>query len=252
MSRLTRREMKRDEVAEAFGRTVEYSRSHARTILLIVIGVVALAIAIGAAYAGRLRAIARTNEDLVAAMRVYEAPVDAEAAKPDDPHEPSFATEEARRERARELFEEVRDGSGATADVALVDLGQLAAEGGDTAAARELWRRFLDRHEDHLLAGSVRVSLIGLDRAEGEAERVAADLETMLELSPEERPLPGDVVLYELAQTYEALGRDEDARSIYQRLVEEYPRSSFGMPAREKAGPAAGAPSLPAGLGAGG
>ena len=241
--------MKRDEVAEALGRTVEYSRSHSRTILLIVIGVLALAIAIAGVYIGRLHAIERTNEELVAAMRVYEAPIDAGSAKPDDPDEPSFATEEARRERARELFEEVRDGSGGAADVALVYLGQLAADGGDTATARELWRRFLDRHEDHLLAGSVRVSLIGLERSEGEAEKVAAELETMLDLSPEERPLPGDVVLYELGQTYEALGRDEDARSIYQRLVEEYPRSSYAMPARQKAGPAPGAPALPTGLG---
>jgi len=251
MSRLTRREMKRNEVAEALGRTVDYSRSHARAVLVIVIAVVAVAIVIAGVYAGRQRAIARTNEDLVAAMRVYEAPIDAGAAQPDDAEEPSFASDEARRERAGELFEEVRDGSGGAADVALVYLGQLAADGGDTSTARELWRRFLDRHEDHLLAGSVRVSLIALDRSEGEAERVAADLETMLELSPEQRPLPGDVVLYELGQTYEALGRDEDARSVYQRLVEEYPRSSFAMPAREKAGPAAGVPSLPTGLGAG-
>jgi tetratricopeptide (TPR) repeat protein len=252
MSRLTRREMKRDEVAEAFGRTVEYSRSHGRTVLLAVVAVVAVAVAVAVVYTWRQRALAETNEKLAAAMRVYAAPIDADAPKPDDPEEPSFASEEARRERARALFEEAEKGSGGAADVPLVYLGQLAADGGDTAAARELWRRFLDRHPDHMLAGSVRVSLIGLDRAEGEGEKVAADLETMLELSPEERPLPGDVVLYELGQTYEALGRDADARSIYQRLVEEYPRSAFAGPARSKAAPAAGAGALPTGLGAGG
>lgn len=252
MSRLTRREMKRDEVAEAFGRTVEYSRSHARMVLLAVVAVVGIAVAVAVAYTWRQRALADTNEKLAAAMRVYAAPVDAEDPRPDDAGKPSFASEEARRERARALFEEVEQGSGAAADVALVYLGQLAADGGDTAAAREPWRRFLDRHPDHLLAGSVRLSLIGLDRAEGEAERVAADLETMLELSPEERPLPGDVVLYELGQTYESLGRDADARAVYQRLVEEYPRSAYAAPARSKATPAGGSGSLPTGLGAGG
>jgi tetratricopeptide (TPR) repeat protein len=251
MSRLTRREMKRNEMVEAVGRTVEYSRSHGRTVLLIVLGVVALSAAGAGIYTWRERAHADTNDDLTAAMRVYEAPIEPDAPKPDDAEKPSFASEEARRERARPLFEEVREGSGAAADVALVYLGQLAADGGDTAAAREQWRLFLDRHPEHLLAGTVRVSLIGLDRAEGEAERVAADLETMIELAPEERPLPGDVVLFELGRTYEALGRDDDARSVYQRLIEEYPRSSFAGSARSKAGPAAGSGSLTAGLGAG-
>jgi tetratricopeptide (TPR) repeat protein len=251
MSRLTRREMKRNEMVEAVGRTVEYSRSHGRTVLLIVAGVLVAALAVAAVIVGRQRAVAATNKDLNAAMRVYEAPIEPDAPRPDDAEKPSFASEEARRERARALFEEVRDGSGGAADVALVYLGQLAADGGDTAAARELWRRFLDRHPDHLLAGSVRVSLIALDRAEGEAERVAADLETMIELAPEERPLPGDVVLFELGRTYESLGRDDDARSVYQRLIEEYPGSSFAGPARSKAGPAAGAGALTAGLGAG-
>lgn len=253
MSRLTRREMKRDEVAEALGRTVEYSRSHLQTLVIAAGVVVLIALVAVAVWIWRAGAVARTNEELVEALEVYEAPVVEEGEalegdQPGDPTEPTFPSVEARRERAVELFEEVRRGSGGAADVALVYLGQLAADAGDTAAAREHWREFVDQHEGHVLAGSVRVSLIGLDRAEGEAERVASELEAMMDVTPEQRPLPGDVVLYELGKTYEALGRTEDAESVYQRLIEEYPRSAYVGEARSKIGPATG--SLPTGFGA--
>lgn len=252
MSRLTRREMKRDEVAEALGRTVEYSKDHLRTLLLGAGAVVLIAVIAVAVWLWRVGAVARTNEKLVEALEVYDAPVVTEAAAP-DAEEPTFATDEARREAARERFEEVRRGSGGAADVALVYLGQLAADAGDTATAREHWQAFLDRREHHVLSGSVRVSLLGLDRAEGQAEQVASELEAMIDVTPEQRPLPGDVVLYELGKTYEALGRAEDAQSVYQRLIEEYPRSAFAGEARNKLGPAAGAltaGSIPTGLGA--
>jgi tetratricopeptide (TPR) repeat protein len=240
--------MKRDEVAEALGRTVEYSRSHIQMLLIAVGTLVVVVLAAVGAWLWRANAAARTNERLAEALEVYQAPVVTDDARPDDPEEPSFASEEARRQRAGELFEEVRGGSGGAADVALVYLGQIAAESGDTARAREHWERFLDRGGNHVLAGSVRVSLIGLDRAEGQSERVASELEAMLDVTPEARPLPGDLVLYELGKTYEALGRDEDAESVYQRLIEEYPRSAFVGEARTKLDPATG--SLTTGFGA--
>jgi TolA-binding protein len=56
------------------------------------------------------------------------------------------------------------------------------------------------------------------------------------------------LVLYELGKTYEVLGRDEDAESVYQRLIEEYPRSAFVGEARTKLDPATG--SLTTGFGA--
>lgn len=249
MSRLTRREMKRDEVREALGRTVEYSRSHARTVLLALVAVVAVALGVAGFYTWRKSAATRTNERLATAMKVYDAPIDAEEPHPDDAEDPSFADEEQRRARAEELFEEVRGGHGAAADVALVYLGRIAADRGDFDRARDLWQRFLDRHENHVLAGEVRVSLLAVDRAEGDPEEVATRLETMLDLPPEDRPLPGDVVLYELGRTYELLDRDDDAASIYRRLAEEYPRSAYAAAVRSKVAPSPGSGALQIGSG---
>ena len=118
-------------------------------------------------------------------------------ARPDDIVEPSFADEASREARGRELLERLREEypRTAAAEVAAVQLGRLRLEAGDEAGARELWEGFLDDHEDHLLAGGVRVSLLDLDRRSGKAEQVATQLQAWLDA--QDKPLPEDVLLYD-------------------------------------------------------
>jgi tetratricopeptide (TPR) repeat protein len=110
----------------------------------------------------------------------------------------------------------------------------MAAVAGDTERARELWQDFLDEHPKHMLGAEVRLNLYALDRAAGNAEAVAAELQAMLEA--EDRPLPEDVVLHELAVTLESLGRDEEAAEHYQTLVSVHPQSAYATAARQKTG----------------
>jgi tetratricopeptide (TPR) repeat protein len=239
--RLTRKEIKRDEVAEWIGRVTGYLGGHRRAIVLLAVAVVVAAAAAVGAFLWHAGRVEGANELLARAMKVYAAPIEATAPKPDDPDEPSFASEDARRQRARELFTELADSYSLVdvADVAAVYLGRIALTEGETDRARELWSGFVDERPDHVLAGEVRVNLLALRRQGGEAEEVASELQAMLEAPPDDRPLPGDVVLYELGQTYEQLGRTGDAQSTFARLVEEYPQSAYTSTAREKAGPLA-------------
>jgi TolA-binding protein len=117
--------------------------------------------------------------------------------------------------------------------VATAYLGGLAAEGGDLERARELWQQFLAEAPQHLLAAEVRLNLLKLDLAQGKAEEVAAQLEAMLAES--EKPLPEDVILFELAAVRERLGRTAEALAAYQRIVDEFPRSPFVREAQQKA-----------------
>jgi tetratricopeptide (TPR) repeat protein len=236
--RLTRKDIKRDEFAEWLGRSADYVGGHRRTLMMaggIVLAVIVLAVGAFFWLAGRNDG---ANELLAEALEVYRAPIDAAAPKPDDPEEPSFADEAARRARARELFERLQGYRFAdAADVADVYLGSIALAEGDAERAHELWTGFVDGHSGHVLAGSVRVDLLSLDRQQGRAEQVATELEAMRDAGPDDRQLPGDVVLFELAETYAQLGRDDEARSTYARLVEEYPQSAYVAAARQKAGP---------------
>jgi tetratricopeptide (TPR) repeat protein len=171
-------------------------------------------------------------------MAADRAPIDpagaAAAAAGDD--EPSFPSEEARRSRAEELFARVVEEHGASdaADVARVYLASFAAGAGDAERARELWQDFLDEYPKHMLGAEIRLNLYALDRAAGRGEEVAAELRAMLE--EDDRPLPEDVVLHELAVTLEALDREEEAVEHYQRLVSEFPQSPFALAARQKTG----------------
>lgn len=239
--RLTRKEIKRDEIAEWFGQTAEFLRRHRTALILgVVVVVVAVALAIGGFWWLATRSV-RANELLVRAMAVYTAPIDAVAPKPDDPDAPTFADEASRRGRAKELFEQLAGGFpfADASDVANVYLGRIAVAEGDLERAGRLWREFVDEHREQVLAGEVRVNLLALDRQQGKAAEVAAELEAMLTKAPDQRPLPGDLILNELAATYEQLGREDDAKSTWSRLAEEYPQSVYAAAARQKAGPAA-------------
>ena len=240
--RLTRKEIKRNEFVEAIERSASFVERNARA---LVIGAVAVAVALIAAFGVWSWMKSRggeANEALTEALEVYRP--DADAAAGDAP---VLAAADDRRARAAELFQAVRDDYGFTdaADVSAVYLGQIAAHEGDAERARELWEEFVDEHGDTVLGREVRLNLIALDRERGGGEEVVADLEAMLAAPPDDRPLPGDVVLYELAVTYEELGRDEQAESTYRRLVEEYPRSAYVGLARQKVPAAGAAPMLP-------
>lgn len=231
---LTRKEMKRDEFATVVGRGMEYAESHART-LFVGLGVVALLAVlflIGRVYLGNRAE--KANEALARAMKVYQAPIDPAAAKPDDPKSPTFADATARRNRAKQLFETVRNdyGSADAADVAGLYLAQIAAEEGKLDQARELWTDFVDEHSKNLLAGEARINLIHLDRQQGKGNDLVTRLKA--ELEQDEPSLPKDVILYELATTQEELGRKQEALQSWRRLTEEYPESAYRTEAQQK------------------
>jgi tetratricopeptide (TPR) repeat protein len=248
---LTRKDMKRDDFATAVGRGMEYAESHARTFLigLGVVALLAVLFLVGRIFLGS-RAD-QANEALSHALKIYQAPIDATAAKPDDPKTPSFPDAEARRTRAKKLFEGVRNDYGMSdaADVAGLYLAQIAAEEGKLDQARELWNAFVDDNPKNILAGEARVNLIHLDRQQGKGQDLVQRLKTMLE--EEEPGLPKDVILYELATTQDELGRKQEALSSWRRITEEYPESAYRSEAQQKVAaldPTAGAAGMP-GLG---
>jgi tetratricopeptide (TPR) repeat protein len=232
---LSRKEIKRDEVREALGRGVQYLRGHERTALWIVGGVLGalLIAALVVFFIGRREASAGGR--LASALRVYGAEVDVFDSAPDDPEEPRFATDQERLDKAKASFTELVDDYGGTdaGQVAKTYLAEIAARQGDTETARKLWAEYLRDNPGSVLAVSVELNLLALDRQAGNLEQVRAGLERQLEEGAD-RTLPEDVVLYELAQTLDALGRETEAQDLLQRLVDDHPRSPFAFEARQR------------------
>lgn len=244
--RLSRKEIKRQDTFQVvMGRGLDVVQAYRRQIILLA-GVLVVAAVAVVGWFIYLRSIEDDAQVLLGeAMKTWSAPIQegAEASSETKPGELSFPSAEARRARAKELFDQVVEKYGASeaADVARVYLGDIAAGEGDTDRAVELWNDFLDEHPDDMLAAQVRLNLYALKRSTGQGEEVAEELQRMVD--SDDPALPRDVALYELAVTLESLGRDEDAAVQYQRLVDEFAQSPYALAARQKT--AAGGAAIP-------
>ena len=275
MSRLTREEIRRDEVREAVFSASAWFAEHVRQILLGIAAVIAVVVGVVLFLNYQDRREAEASFQLSEALKVYRAQIEApetdaiddlfgtppdsapgeddgdgdgeaDDAQPEDPVTEedgedaglSFASEAERRVAARAALEAVRDSHGSTASgrLASVYLGQIAAAEGDTATARELWTEYLEAHGgDDALAVSLQLNLYSLDRAEGRGEQLAAELRGAV--ATETSTLPKDALLFELASTLEQLGDEEGAQETLRRIVDEYPDSGYAIRARQQLGP---------------
>ncbi len=272
MSRLTREEIRRDEVREAVFSASAWFVEHVRQILIGIGAVIVAVVGVVLFLNHQDRREAEASLALSEALEVYRAEIEApetdaidelfgtppesapgenDAVEADDPVTEDgddgglgFASEAERRAAARAGLEAVQDSYGSTASgrLASVYLGQIAAAEGDTATARELWTEYIETNGgDHALALSLQLNLYSLDRAEGRGEQLAAELRGAV--ATETSALPKDVLLFELAATLEQLGDEEGARETFRRIVEEYPDSGYAIRARQQLGPDPAAPS---------
>lgn len=238
MDSVTREDLKRNELGEALGKGIHYAEDHKRTILMAVGGVAAAIVIAAGVVLWISSRKSGANELLADALRVDGAAIVATGANPGDPARPTFASEAARRTRAKELFSELdsRYGGSKTGRVAKLYLAQIAVAENDKEKAKQLWKAFLDAEPAGALSATARVNLYKLDREQGRSAELAEELKKMLEQA--DKPLPADVVLFELALTYETLGKADDAKAAYRRIVDEYPQSPYIADAQREAGTA--------------
>ena len=238
MDSVTREDLKRNELEEALGKGIHYAEDHKRMLIWGVGGVVGVALLVAGIFLWIGSRKDGANELLGKALLVDGAEVVASGANPADVVRPTFASESARRARAKELFAELDDryGSTATGRVAKLYLAQIAIAENDSEKAKQLWRAFLDAEPSGALSATARVNLYKLDREQGRGTELIGELQKMIELA--DKPLPADVILYQLALTYEALGKSDDAKASWRRIMDEYPQSPYTADAQREAGPA--------------
>ncbi len=232
MARLTRKEMKRDEVMESLETGVHWIQAHARTLILAAVAVLVAAFAVIAFVMFQSARAREANVRLADAMVAY-----GEAS--------TEASDAAAREDARVLFQGLLEEYGGTeaGSVARLYLGEMAVTDGDLEEARRQWSAFADEAVSSVLAAQASLNLIHLDRSQGELDKVEDRLRKLL--AEPGGVLGEDQVLRELAVTLEAMGRDGEAEGIWRRLVQEHPNSPWGAEARERTGaPSAAFPGL--------
>lgn len=123
--------------------------------------------------------------------------------------------------RLERLIDDYRGSPAAWA--ATARLAELRAADGRFPEARRLWRRLAERGPNDL-AAAAEADLIRLDREEGRLQELADRLENLIAEGGSR--LPEEVLLFELARTFEQLGRYDEARAIkrFEEVVPDGPR----------------------------
>lgn len=242
MARLTRQEMKRDEVMESLGSVVDYVRENPK----VVIVVAAVLVAMGLGFLGYTRyqahRTAQANDALAKALDIVHAPVGVDAKG--DPH---FATEAERDQKAKTALTALIDAYGSTgaADSARLLLAAQVASEGDVDRAVGIWKQ-VEGHGRGAVAAEAELNLVNELRTAGKDQEV----ETMLrsEMDNSTGSMPPDAVIGELAETLRKVGKDAEAEQLEQKLTDNYPDSPYAAAVQQANG---GAPAVMPDAGAG-
>jgi tetratricopeptide (TPR) repeat protein len=225
--RITRRDLKRNDLAETVGRTVDYVSSHRKGVREVVAIAAGLALLGAAFFAVRAYRENRAGTALSAGLAALQAPLATDPGAAAAPQ--SFASSAARDQAATGHLRTASGYGGTTAGRAARVI--LAARGGTPAAAAETFSRAA-RDGQSEVAAAAEIDAARLLASQGKTTEAVDRLKRAIESS---RPtVPRDALLFALAQVYEGSGASADARATYQRIVDDYPNSPYRADARQK------------------
>jgi len=230
MDRVTRRGIKHDRFVDEMEHVYDLAAKNRSRVMTAVVAVVAILV-IGAGIFIYLQKKERDAQArLGEAISILEAPVgDAAPATA-----PKYKDENEKIAKAEPILVEISNKYGGTdaADVADIYLARIAGSRGDLATAKTKLQNFLREHPDHILAGTVEMSLMDLRLATEPPKDLIVELEN--QLKQEETRLPKDAILILIARANELQGDAVKAREAYQRIVNEYPDSAYAIDAQRK------------------
>jgi TolA-binding protein len=235
MDRQTRRDLKHDKFVDEVGVLSGVVRSNARNLALAGAGALLLIAIIGGYFYYRSNREQAAQSKLGEAIATIDSPLKVDGQQIPNAQ---FKTDAEKNAKAEQQFKAVNHDYAGTdaADVAELFLARLAATRGDVAAARPKLQAFVDAHPNDVLASSARYSLYQMRIDNGEAGKVAAELEQ--QLSGSEQLLPPDSILSLLAKAYQVQGNSQKTRETFRRIVTEYPDSPYAADAQRQLPPA--------------
>jgi tetratricopeptide (TPR) repeat protein len=220
--KITRKDLKRNELAETMGRTVDYVSHHRKGVTEgFIIAACAVAIVAGI-FLYRAYRESAAGRELSAALDALNTPVGAPA-----PGARTFATQA---EQDREADRHLQAAAGYAGTAAGRAAGViLAARNPQSATVSEtLAKAARDRHIE--VAAAAELGEARLLVASGKTTEAIERLRRAVDSS--QSHAPKDALLFALAQAYEKAGSTGDARAVYQRLVNDYPNSPYRAEAR--------------------
>jgi tetratricopeptide (TPR) repeat protein len=224
--RISRRDMKRNELAETVGKTVDYVSEHRKGVREGVAVVAGIAIILAGIFAYRAWSERSAGRDLSRALGILSTPLASEqpgAAK-------TYASASERRAEADQFLKKAA-GHGSTRSGRAAQV-IIAASGTEKAAdAVETFERAARKGRSES-AAAAEIDAAKMLAAQGKSAEAIDRLKRALDSSS--TAAPKDALLFALAQIYESNGSAADARATYQRLITDYPNSPYRGDARQK------------------
>jgi TolA-binding protein len=239
MKSTERHKLKENEFARTVTHAREVVEARKRDIGLITT-VVAVLIAVVAGYLWWQQSRnATASEGLAAAMAIHEAPVvPIPAPAPGSPapvQQPgTYPTEKAKLEAALPKFIEAADRYPSTGPgiAARYQAASILATLGRYPEAEQRYQEVVDKAGNSIYRRTARLGLADVQVAQGKYDS-AINIYTEMSREPNSQ-IPIDSVLMQLGRAYARAGRKEEAAGAFNRIVNEFPESSYVADARRE------------------
>ena len=225
--KLRRKDLKRNDLVQTVGRTVDYVSHHRRGVTETIAVGAALAVLVGGLLLWRLYRENEAGKELSAALTALQTPLVGQPAVSGAAR--TYASQTEREKDARGHLQRAASYRATSAGRAAAVL--LAAQGAPNAEGSSALARAA-REGGGVVAASAEIDAARLLAAQGKTAEAIDRLRRAIE-SPTSAA-PKDALLFALGEIYENAGSMTDARATYQRLLNEYPESSYRGDARQK------------------
>jgi tetratricopeptide (TPR) repeat protein len=228
--KLSREQLKRDEVLETFGKGIHFVSSHRKGTVEAIAAAAGLAVLIAAFVGFRSYRESEAAQHLSRALTILSSPVAGEPSAIDA----SGTRYSSAAERDAEADKELK----AAADFSATRSGReaavvLAARSAPGKSDIGSFDRFA-RSNGSIIAAAAELDAIRTLASQGKTHEAIERAKRGIESSS--TAVPKDALLLELARLYEKSGSPADAKATYQRLVSDYPNSLYLSDAQAKAG----------------
>jgi tetratricopeptide (TPR) repeat protein len=226
--KLSRRDMKRNDLAEGVRHTVDYVTHHRRGVTEAVAVAAAIAALVGGFLLFRGWRERQAGAELSAGLEALEVPLTSEATAKGAAR--TFATEAEREKEAKaHLQKAVAIGSTSAGRAAAMVLAARASAPADAEAFARAARERASEISAPGEIGSAR-----LLAAQGKVPEALDRLRRAID-SPR-TTAPKDALLFALGELCEQTGRAAEAKATFERIVSEFPDSPYRADARSLSG----------------
>jgi len=224
--KITRKQLKRNELAETMGATVDYVSHHRRGVTEGLIAAAVLAALVAGFFLFRAYRESQAGRELSAGLAALDVPLAGQPAAAAAPK--TFPDAAARDKEAEDHLKRAADHPGTAAGQAA---NLILASRGKNANPSDTYSRAA-RDGKAEVAAVAELDAARLLASQGKRNEAIDRLKRAIE-SPSS-PAPKDALLFALGEIYEESGSASDARATFQRLVTDYPNSPYRSDARQK------------------